>query len=237
VRSKTSRPDATRGTESGRCPAGALESHLAAKSPCYKWRRSFRLTPNAAWFIDGAYLFKAWQSLKRADRLDYLKLRQYLEATFGESIGEAYYFNADQDPATGKANAFHSALAYPPPAGPGLRVKLYWLQKKPLFWPTSWGGGPVLHPETHRHFELVQQKAVDVGLAFHLMRSFNQRRWSTLYLAAGDSDFHEAVQHLVENENVNLILIGNETTISGELLPYARAIVSVSEHAERLARG
>jgi hypothetical protein len=34
---------------------------------------------NAAWFIDGSYLFKAWQGLKRADKLDYLKLRQYLD--------------------------------------------------------------------------------------------------------------------------------------------------------------
>lgn len=30
---------------------------------------------NAAWFIDGAYLFKAWQSLHRIDKLDYMKLR------------------------------------------------------------------------------------------------------------------------------------------------------------------
>ena len=133
------------------------------------------MAPNAAWFIDGAYLFKVWQSLKRADRLDYLKLRTHLETTFGEGIEDAYYFNADADLANAKQNAFHSALSYRPPDGPGIRVKLYWLQRKPLFWPTSWGGGPVLHPETHRHFELVQQKAVDVGLAFHHMRSHSHR--------------------------------------------------------------
>ena len=59
----------------------------------------------AAWFIDGAYLFKVWQSLKRSDRLDYLKLRSYLEETFEARIGDAYYFNADADPATAKATA------------------------------------------------------------------------------------------------------------------------------------
>jgi uncharacterized LabA/DUF88 family protein len=194
------------------------------------------VTAGAAWFVDGAYLFKVWQSLKRADKLDYLKLRNYLESTFDQRIEDAYYFNADSDPPTAKMNAFHSALSYPPPAGPGIRVKLYWLQKKPLFWPVSWGGGPVLHPETSRHYELTQQKAVDVGLAFHLMRSFGHRKWKKLFLAAGDSDFHEAVQHLVEHEDVELVLIGSGNTISGELQPYARAVVNVGDIAEQLAR-
>lgn len=190
----------------------------------------------AAWFIDGAYLFKVWQSLKRSDRLDYLKLRSYLEETFDARIGDAYYFNADVDPGAAKATAFHHALAYPPPAGPGLRVKLYWLQKKPLFWPSSWGGGPVIHPSSSRHYELVQQKAVDVGLAFHLMRSHGVCKWTKLFLAAGDADFHEVVQHLVEHENVELVLIGSESTMSGELLPYSRAIVNVAQVAAQLAR-
>lgn len=194
------------------------------------------MPPAAAWFIDGAYLFKVWQGLKRSDKLDYSKLRTYLESTYKERIEDAYYFNADSDPPTAKMSAFHSALSYPPPAGPGIRVKLYWLQKRPLFWPISWGGGPVLHPETSRHYELTQQKAVDVGLAFHLMRSFGHRKWKKLFLAAGDSDFHEAVQHLVENEDVELVLIGSGNTISGELLPYARSVVNVGEIAEQIAR-
>ena len=195
------------------------------------------MSDEAAWFIDGAYLYKVWQSLKRSDRLDYLKLRQYLESTFATAIDDAYYFNSDPDVVSAKQNAFHSALAYRPPDGPGIRVKLYWLQKKPLFWPTSWGGGPVLHPETARHFELIQQKAVDVGLAFHLMRSHSHRKWRTLFLAAGDSDFHEVVQHLVENEDVQVILIGSDQTISGELLSYARAVVKVRDIADEIARG
>ena len=86
----------------------------------------------AAWFIDGAYLYKVWQSLKRGDHLDYSKLRSYLESTFSEAIEDAYYFSADADVVSAKQNAFHSALSYRPPAGPGIRVKLYWLQKKPL---------------------------------------------------------------------------------------------------------
>jgi len=69
---------------------------------------------NAAWFIDGSYIFKVWQNFHRADKLDYMKLRKYLESTFQVRIDDAYYFNADPDPPTSKTNAFHSALSYPP---------------------------------------------------------------------------------------------------------------------------
>jgi len=68
------------------------------------------------------------------------------------------------------------------------------------------------------------------------MRSFGHRQWKKLFLAAGDSDFHEAVQHLVEHEDVELVLIGSSSTISGELLPYARSVVNVADLAGQLAR-
>jgi uncharacterized LabA/DUF88 family protein len=194
---------------------------------------------NPALFIDGAYLMKTWSSLQRNDRLDYTKMRNDLEKRFctpEEPIGDAYYFNADPDVQTAKQNGFHNALAVPPPNGPGLRVKLYWLQRKKLFWPNSMGGGPVIHPARKTQFELVQQKAVDVSLAFHLVRSFTQRGWSKLFFAAGDSDFHECIQHLVENENVDLYLIGTENTISGELKPYARQIIRLDEVADSWSR-
>lgn len=194
---------------------------------------------SAAWFVDGAYLYKAWDGLGRQDKLDYLKLRCYLEDTHcgnGERIEDAYYFNADNDPQSAKSNAFYSALSFPPPSGPGLRVKLYWLQRRQLYWPQSWGGGPVVHPKTTQQYELIQQKGVDIGLAFHLMRSFYHREWSKLFLAAGDGDFHEVVQHLVEHEDVDLYLIGTLNTISDELRPYARGIVKLDELADRISR-
>ncbi len=190
----------------------------------------------AAWFVDGSYLFKIWQSLRRPDKLDYLLLRQHLEEKFQVKIADAYYFNADPDPPTAKTNSFHSALAYPPPSGPGLRVKLYWLQKRLLYWPQAWGGGPVVHPDNKRQFELTQQKAVDVGLAFHLIRSYGHRQWRTLFLAAGDGDFHEAVQHLVEHRDVAVILIGTMNSMSRELLPYAQAVEDVDKIADSVAR-
>jgi uncharacterized LabA/DUF88 family protein len=177
-----------------------------------------------------------WQALQRSDRLDYSKLRNQLESTFQVSIDEAYYFSADPVPPNAGVNAFHNALSYPPPHGPGLRVKLYWLQRRALNWPAAWGGGPIIYPKNGQQFELIQQKAVDVGLAFHLMRSYQQRKWRKLFLAAGDSDFHEVIQHLAENEGVDLVLIGSLETISNELLPYARSVIQLSELAEQLAR-
>jgi uncharacterized LabA/DUF88 family protein len=196
---------------------------------------------SAAWFIDGVYAMKCWNSLKRTDRLDFFKLRQYLETNFldqtiNEKIEDAYYFNADPEPPTAKQNAFHNALQYPPPTGPGLRVKLYWLQEKELYWPAHMGGGAVLHPATKAPYKQTIQKAVDVGLAFHLMRSFSKRNWRTLFLFAGDSDFHEAVQHLVEHEDVNLVLIGTLQTMSQEIRPYARNIVEMDKHAVDFSR-
>ena len=57
-----------------------------------------------------------------------------------------------------------------------------------------------------------------------------------LFLAAGDGDFHEVVQHLVENEGVSVILIGALGTISTELRPYASALVEIDKQAAILSR-
>jgi len=197
---------------------------------------------SAAWFVDGAYAFKCWQQLGRSDYLDYIKLRQdilepkYVDTARGEKIDEAYYFNGDPEAPTSKLNAFHNALQYPPPRGPGLRVKLYWIQERLQSWPQSWGGGPIVHPIRNEPLKIQRQKAVDVGLVFHLMRSHSKRNWTKLFLFAGDSDFYEPVQHLVENENVFLVIIGTMGTISQDLRPYARDIVELDKVAPQIAR-
>jgi uncharacterized LabA/DUF88 family protein len=75
----------------------------------------------------------------------------------------------------------------------------------------------------------VTQEAVDVGLVFHLTRSFLKRGWKKLVLAGGDGDFHEPIQSLVENENVELYLVGTMGSISQGLRPYARRIFEVEK--------
>ena len=173
-------------------------------------------------FVDGAYVTKAFDAM-----LDFSKVRRFLEAELKDEVDEAYYFNAiDRDVST-KVEKFHNALAYPPPHGPGFRVKLYWLQKRHLNWPKAMGGGKVVHPQSGLPYETKQQKAVDVGLVYHMTRSFHMRHWTKLVLAAGDADFHEPVQNLVQSENVDLYLLGSMLSMSKELRPYARRIFEI----------
>ena len=198
-------------------------------------------TDTAAWFVDGSYLYKVWRDLPinrttPPPRLDYTKLRKHLESKYHVNIAEAYYFNADADPPTAAANAFHTALQYPPPNGPGLRVKLYWLQRRQLKWPQKLGGMPVVHPDTGEEYEYTHQKGVDVGLSFHLMRSHRRQQWRTLFLGAGDGDFHEVVQHLVEDQNVKVVLIGTLGAISSKLLPYAQDPEDMNSIAGNITR-
>lgn len=174
-------------------------------------------------FIDGSFIYKSYP-----DQVDYLKLRQLLEKELNDTVDEAYFFNADDDPP--KSAKFNNFLTVPPPNGPGLRLKIYWLTKKKLFWPQTLGSHPVLHPtDPSIQYELIQQKAVDVGLAYHMVRSFYKRQWTKLVLCAGDGDFHEPVQNLVESENVDLYLVGSVRGISSELRPYAKKIFEIDQ--------
>lgn len=173
-------------------------------------------------FIDGAYVYKVFN-----DKIDFVKLRNHIETTLNDKIEEAYFFSADDDPPS--AEKLHNALAYPPPTGPGFRLKIYWLQKKKLYWPLELGGQPVMHPTiADLQYEVKQQKAVDVGLIYHMTRSLQRKKWDKLVLAAGDSDFHEPVQNLVESENIELTLVGSLQTMSGELRPYAKRIIEIN---------
>ena len=177
-------------------------------------------------FIDAAYARKSYSHDSEA--MDYTKLRSHIEQHLNDKIDVAYFFNADTDPP--KAAKFHNFLAYPPPKGPGFRVKTYWLQKKVLFWPKSLGGYPIVHPDNPElQYELTTQKAVDVGLVFHMIRSHSKRRWDKLVLVAGDGDFHEPVQELVESDNVDLFIVGSMNSISEELRPYAKEIIEIDQ--------
>ncbi|MCL2084699.1 MAG: NYN domain-containing protein [Oscillospiraceae bacterium] len=169
-------------------------------------------------FIDGQYLYQVVGRRK----IDFIKLREMVERELNDIIDEGYYFSADDDPPL--AEKFHNALSYPPPSGPGLRVKVYWLQRKKLFWPD---GTPVIHPTERFQYESITQKAVDVGLMYHLTRAFHKRQFTRLALISGDGDFHEPVQNLVENENVELYLVGSMNSMWGELRPYARRILEI----------
>ncbi len=77
-------------------------------------------------FIDGAYLFKTFR-----EHIDYVKLRQHIESSLGDTIDEGYFFNADTDPP--KAEKLHNALTLPPPRGPGLRSRFTGFRRSSYF--------------------------------------------------------------------------------------------------------
>ena len=175
------------------------------------------------WFVDGSFLYKCCP-----DSIDYTKLRAKLELELNDTVDEGYYFNSDDDPP--KATKFNNYLTALPPKGHGLRLKMYWLSKKKLYWPNHLGGHPVVHPsDPSLQYEQVTQKGVDVGLAFHMIRSFHKRHWTKPVLCAGDGDFHEPVQHLVESENIDLYIVGAASSISPELSPFAKAIFEIDK--------
>jgi uncharacterized LabA/DUF88 family protein len=191
-----------------------------------------------AWFVDGGYALKSWNTVASdGARIDYARLRTEIEEDAGEDIGDAYYFDCDSDPPNAAQAGFHKFLQSSPPKGAGMRVKLYWLQVKKHEWPAYLGGGPILHPVSGEQYSTKTQKGVDVGLAFHLMRSFSKIGWDKLYLIAGDGDYHEVVQHLVENEGVRVTVIGTPGTISGQIAPYVRVVdfAEIKENIQRAA--
>lgn len=181
----------------------------------------------AALFIDGAFVHKVFR-----DRMDYFKFREMVEKDAGERLDEAYFFNADDDPP--RAARLHDYLQVPPPNGPGFRVKLYWLGRKKLYWPQGLGGQAILHPTAKDdsgqplQYEQTTQKGVDVGLVYHMTRSLTRRKWTKLYLAAGDGDFHEPIQHMVETDGIDVVLIGSARNTSSELSAYARKIIDIT---------
>lgn len=188
--------------------------------------------PVPAWFVDGQYSWNCFRSAIPSGRIDYAAMRRLIEEHAQAFIDEAYYFNADWDAGdSGRQDGFYTAISQPPPRGPGLRPKRYWVHRRALSWPRDMGGGPVLHPETGEQYQLTIQKAVDVGLAFHLMRSHARRGWDRLYLVAGDADFAEVITHLVEAEGVELVLMGTGGSLSADLLPLAREVLYFEDFA------
>jgi hypothetical protein len=172
-----------------------------------------------------------WRRLAVGHNFDYTRFRKAIEHDAGEPVGDAYYFNSDNDPPTAAQNNFHTAIARRPPDGPGLRVKLGSLQRSVLHWPDSLGGAPITHPDDSSIFyEQKSQKEVDVLLAFYLTWSQAKRGWKKLYLVAGDRDFFEPVKRLVEDEGVELTIFGTKATsgrsssISSRYDAYGRAI-------------
>lgn len=165
-------------------------------------------------FIDGAYLSISWRQIS-ATQLDFANLLALVAQRRASAIVEAYCFDAT---ANGCTNEYFIAMERS-----GIRVKLYeyaYEEVRDEFDNMIVGsnGAPI-----RRRI----QKGVDLGLATYLLESHRRRRWSELVLVAGDADFAEPVQRLVEIEGVTLTLVGVPQRISHALRPYASDFIDL----------
>jgi hypothetical protein len=192
-----------------------------------------------ALFIDAAYAINSFRN-DRIDnlRMDYLKLRYFLDEELGCHMDEGYFFNACPDSKCDKLHHYLESTATPD--SPAIRVQNYPnLQKRMLFWPDHLGGGPVMHPTIpDTQYCQTIQKQVDVGLVWTLGQSFNRRKWKNLVLLAGDVDFAEPITQLVNIFGVNLYLVGTQDSISPKITAQARKLFNSDDPAirERISR-
>jgi uncharacterized LabA/DUF88 family protein len=165
-------------------------------------------------FIDGAHLSIAWRGIS-GSHIDFAKLLRCVEQHCGDTITEAYCFDATEN---GRTNGYFAAMQRC-----GVRVKLYEYAYEECY--------DENHQRiTDRNGVTVKrriQKGVDVGLVTHMLDSHRRKGWSHLVLAASDADFAEPVQRLVEMDGVTLTLLGIAERVSHTLRPYASEIIDL----------
>ncbi|MGB6519567.1 MAG: NYN domain-containing protein [Candidatus Cybelea sp.] len=166
-------------------------------------------------FIDGAHLSILWRQIS-SRQLDFAKLQATIAQSCGGEIVEAYCFDATTN---GQMNDYYAAMQRS-----GIRVKLYTYAYEDVFDELR---RPICTPAGTPVRRRIQ-KGVDVGLATHLLDSHRRRRWAKLALIAGDADFAEPVQRLVEIYGVELTLIGDAKNTSYALRPYAASFIGLA---------
>jgi hypothetical protein len=144
-----------------------------------------------AWFVDGGYALRASNSVSSAGaRMDYSLLCAKIEDDAGEKIGDTKYFNCDTDPPNVPRMVTTTSC------GLGRVARACASSCTACRQRTMNGravqGGAIVHPVSGEQYIAKMQKAVGVGLAFHLMRSSSKVGRDKLYLPAGDGDFHES---------------------------------------------
>lgn len=173
------------------------------------------------WIIDGSYLMKAPGGL---GRFDYIALRKALEKRAGP-ISEAYYLNTLGDRPSEAQASFHTWLKFAPPKGPQLRVQLYQMK-----------GVQVECDNCGTKIERSVQKGVDVGIATLILKLAHQNRYERLLLSCGDGDIEDAVQHVQQELDKEVVLAGFQDTISADLQSYASRVLWINEFWDEIKR-
>ncbi len=97
-------------------------------------------------------------------------------------------------------------------------------------------GRAVINPRSGTHASRLRQKGVDVGRALQLLQSHKRRHWRNLLLIAGDADFEQVVQQLVERQSVKLTPLGSPESTAAALASYAEQQLNLSCYLPTLAR-
>jgi uncharacterized LabA/DUF88 family protein len=182
---------------------------------------------SAALFVDGSFLRKAWREVGGHSLLRYDALRSVVEREACDTIAVAYWFDA-QFPETPANDKHRAALLRA-----GFRPRTHYRVVTEIV--RDRVGRPIEDPLTKTPLTTYRQKGVDVALARTIERSHHADKWTHLVLAAGDADFAELVEDLVERDGVRATLLGPPKSISLAFRPFANRIIDLQRHVHELA--
>ena len=178
-------------------------------------------------FVDGSYLRKAWQHTSPKAALRFDALRPLVEHECSDTITVAYWFDArlpDGSPHDRQQAALLRA---------GFRANTHYrVAIEPIH---DRFGRPVEDPVSKQPLTTLRQKGVDIGLARAIERSYHADGWNHLVLSAGDGDFAELVEDLVEREQVTVTILGTDRTVSLSLRPFIDRLLSLERFTSQLA--
>jgi uncharacterized LabA/DUF88 family protein len=174
------------------------------------------------WIVDGAYLLQACKSF---GKIDYLKLKEQLEAMNGGTLFESYFLNSTPNPPTDEQDSFHTWLKLAAPRGPKMRVQLYKLKEISVTCQTC--GNNFIKPV---------QKGVDVGIATLILKLATQGQYDRVILAAGDGDFEDAIQYAKSELHKEIWICGFDGSVSADLQSYADQVIWLNDCWEQIKR-
>lgn len=174
------------------------------------------------WLVDGAYLL---QACRNQGKIDYLRLKQYLEAQNGEPFFESYYLNSISSFQSDEQDAFHNWIKLAPPRGPKMRVQLYRLKEI-----------SVVCQNCGKSIMKSIQKGVDVGIATLLLKLAFQDQYDRVILAAGDGDYEDAIEYVKSDLHKEIWISGFDGSVSADLQSYADRVIWLNDSWDQIRR-
>ena len=174
------------------------------------------------WVVDGAYIL---QANKPHGKIDYMRMKAFLETINGEAFFEGYYLNSTPNPPTDAQDGFHTWLKSAPPRGPKMRVQLYGLK-----------GMELQCPSCNNTYTREVQKGVDVGIATLILKLASQGQYERIILTAGDGDFEDSIQYVKSELHKEIWICGFDGSVSVDLQSYADRVIWLDDSWDKIKR-